>query len=712
MTATVHRRHRKDAKLADQRHEERLAALERERLADLARRPADPQPVKQRVPLKERPMLPTKAPWMLDPKAEAAWLRAFVANRSKHHASHSHLHLLVFWRAVGRGVAKAVVRSRDYVVMPDKLKVLVDLAASGMRKDHEDMSARYDRLRKLRVKKARAVGGAAGTLVGGLLLALALWLISGETVPDLGTVLWDLAEALVLLALASTPALAFYGRQPKTARVRPVTAADARAKVEPRPTADVVHAAFGHVGIGDIACEIAPHREGPGWETLVRIPPGPKAFDDVVKVAGALAGNLDVPRDGLFLSPVRGPGGSEKRVRVWWSKTDPFVGDPPIHPALDPRSGAHDPWEDGVRIGVDERGRIVRIPIVDTPIVVIVGRPRTGKTHALLGIGAELAAAPLFDPDCWSFKPSNDFAPLEPLVRAGGGTFRYGTDEATFKAFHQYLVRLRIAIAERNERLATLPIDVNPHGRVERSVATDRANGMRPRPVIADEIQTPLADPKWGGPILTELKEIGRIAPSQNAPLILGFQWVDRKTIEQLDRLVGTRICLSVASHEDSQGALGGAHEPGIAEAHKIPQTATGVAIVAGAIDDPEIGPRGAYRMRHFGIDRRRLADHVARQLVGPRAGQGAPARLSLVKDDDPQATAARASLRQALNGDEALTLKALGERLELGAGAVAAKKAAEKARAAGIEPQRDTTGKVTGSREALYIHRDQLNGH
>jgi hypothetical protein len=381
---------------------------------------------------------------------------------------------------------------------------------------------------------------------------------------------------------------------------------------------------------------------------------------------------------------------------------DPFAGDLTPHPLLDPRNGPVDLWNSGLPIGLDARGTVAKIAVVDTPFMVIGGQPGAGKTFLLFGIAAAIAADPIWDLDCWSFKPSNDFAPVEPLVRACGGTFRYGADDKTFAAFLRYLKALRSEIVARNEALADLPIERNRNAKVERDVAADPAFGMRPRIVIADEIQTALTHPG----VLAELIEIGRVARSQNVVMILGMQFVDSDTIEQLQRLLGTRICLSVARVEDSRGVLGGAHEPQIAEGHKIPLTAKAVAILAGAIEDPEIGPRPAFKIRTFGIDRKILADHVARCLATVRAGQGARVDLAKADPADPF----RRKVADLFGpGETALTCMELGQRLGLGEGNWAGRRFADQAREHGIEPQVDTGGVATGSRNATFVALDQL---
>jgi hypothetical protein len=145
------------------------------------------------------------------------------------------------------------------------------------------------------------------------------------------------------------------------------------------------------------------------------------------------------------------------------------------------------------------------------------------------------------------------------------------------------------------------------------------------------------------------------VARSQNEVVILGMQRIDAKKVEDLQSYIGVRVCLSVGRWQDSQLVLGAAHTPDVADASEIPLTAKGVVIVEGAIDDPEIGARGAFKMRTFGIDRVQLEQHIARCLE--LRGQQLPAppvegaRLSLVKPDP--AAEARARLLEVFEPDE-----------------------------------------------------------
>jgi hypothetical protein len=710
----VPRRFRKDNERAKKNEEEYLDGVEFGVLLTLPERPAPAR--RERVPLRHREKLPVARPAMKDLRGELKWAAGIARNRVAHHGLRLDLYARRFACSAARGADRLSRGIYDYVQMPDSLRVLAELSDGTHpdSKEHARLAKKYRTRQKLRWKRVQSTGAVVGAAVLVALVALWFlldWLLGSWRASEsaIVTVLsWIHVDRILngwavipVVALVAMSVLSFYGRTRGKASA-PVMQLDNRPvqRIEGRPSPELVHAAFDHVGIPNISAEIAPHREGPGWETTIRIPVGPKSFADAVKAHSTIAGNLGTGSEGLFLE--RGP--TEKHVIVWWSKQDPFAGDPVPHPVLDPRSGPADLWNKGIRIGIDQRGSEVRIPAVDTPFMVIGGQPGAGKTFSLFGIGAEAGADPIWDLDVWSFKPSNDFAPLEPLVRACGGTFRYGAEPKDLEAFLRYLKALRSEAIARNGRLADLPFDRNPHAKVERDVAADPAFGMRPRIVIADEIQTALPHPG----VLAELIEIARVLRSQNIVLAAGMQFVDSTTIEQLQRLLGTRICLSVARHEDSKGVLGGAHEPGLAEGHKIPLSAKGVAIVAGAIAAEGQAPRGAFKMRHYGIPSRQiLADHVARQLAGPRAGQ---TKLSLVKttDGDPF----RTNLAAALAGGPA-GVAVLAKALGYGEGTGATRKFTDAARKAGIEPRtetRDAGGVV--ARGVKYIDPEQLDSH
>jgi hypothetical protein len=714
MTTTVPRRHRRDNREAKRNREQNLDAELRSLTLEHERQQPPAPPPKPRVPLRDRERLPLARPVMKDPKGELKWAAGHVGNRVAHHGLRLDQHTATFARAAGRGARRAVTDIRAYVRMPATLDALAKLVEAGRDEKHADLARRYEERRKARRARAQAVGGPVAGAVAVGWLALAGWLTSGDPAPDPGTFLCDLPVAALPFLAVAVVACAVHGRQrgsdkPGTVRLakadhRPVQLAPAR------PTADMVYAAFDASGIKGIVCELAPHRVGAGWEAVVRIPVGNDTFKTAAKAHDRIAGNLGIGAECLVLAPIpTAARGSEKHVRIWWTRTDPFRGDPIPHPLLDPRRIPADLWNDGLPIGTDPRGSEIRIAMVDTPFVGIVGRPGSGKSFAFLDVITGIAADPLWDLDCWSFKPSDDFSPAKPLVKAGGGVYRCGTDDATFEAFYRYLCQRRAEYTERNKALGRLPIERRFRMKVERDVAADPdlVPSMRPRAVLVDEILTALGSKKWGTKILGELEELARTIRSQNGVFFFGSQFADSGVFEDLQKLLGARICLSVARWQDSKGALGGDHDPDTADASKIPLAAKGVAIVAGAMDDPVIGERPTVKGRFYGNDLRWVNDHIDRCLAGPRAGQAPAVQLAKA---DPVVDAFVGRLRAALNGDEALTCTALGERLELGAGAVAAKRLAEQARAAGIEPRKDTTGGVTGRREALYVHREQLN--
>lgn len=687
----VPRRFRKDNERAKKNEEEHLDGVEQAVLLTLPPRPAPPAKP-ERIPLRDREKLAIARPVMRNPKGEIKATAAIAANRVAHHTCRLDLHALRFVCSTGRGARRLVVGVHEYVQMPDSLRVLAELSdgAHPNSKEHANLARKYVKRRKARVKHVQAT---AGIVVPCVLVALiALWLLAGwATIP------------LVLVALSS--GLAFYGRR-RPGGPRPVMQIDNRPvqRIEGRPTPELIHEAFRQAGIDGVSCETAPHREGPGWETVIKIPVGRQTFADAVKAHGTIAGNLGIGSECLFLSPVRGHGGSTKHVRVWHTKTDPFAGDPPPHPLLDPRSGPADLWNSGLPIGLDARGTIARIAVVDTPGIAVIGQPGAGKTFLIFGIGIGVTADPIWDADVWSFKDSDDYAPLKPLVEACGGTYDYGSDAKTIDRFVRYLIRQIADVKEQNEALGDLPIDDNPNAKVERDVAAARGSRFRPKVIVADEIITAI---EGDSRVLPLLEELNRIMRSLNRVFVFGAQFADSGTFENLQKLIGATVCLSVKRWQDSKGALGSDHVPGMSEADKIPLSAKGVAFVAGALEDPEIGSRPAFKIRTFRTDRRLLADHVARCLATARSEQGGP-KVQLAKAD-PEDAAFRAKVADLFQpGETALTYMALGERMGLGTGAWAGRRFAEQARDR-IEARTDADGKATGSRGASYVALEQL---
>lgn len=685
MTATtVPRRHRRDNREAQRNHEDEFAALAQAAAATLPARPAP----KERVPLRDRERLPIARPVMTNPAGEIRWAVGHVGNRAGHHACRLDLHARTFWCAFGRGVHRGCVWLRDYVKMPARQAVLARMIAEGETKRHAKFAASYEQRKKKRLKKVAAGAGGVAAVLLVVLAVLGPWLTAA------------------LLFLAGPPTLAAYGRRrgdsPKPVQIdtRPIP------KTDPRPSPVLIHQAFHHAGIEGVEVERSPRLVGPGWETIVRIPAGRQTFADAVKAQAGIAGNLGIGSECLFLSPIRGHGGSTKHVRVWHTKTDPFAGDPAPHPLLDPRSVPADLWSSGLPIGLDARGTIARIAVVDTPAIAVIGQPGAGKTFLIFGIGIGITADPIWDADCWSFKDSDDYAPLKPLVKACGGTYDYGSDSKAIDRFVRYLIREIADVKEQNEALGDLPIDQNPNAKVERAVAAAPGSRHRPKVIICDEIITAIeGDPR----VLPLLEELNRIMRSLNRVFVFGAQFADSGTFENLQKLIGATVCLSVKRWQDSKGALGSDHVPGVSEADKIPLSAKGVAFVAGALEDPEIGSRPAFKIRTFRTDRRLLADHVARCLQTVRVDQSV-ARVDLDKAD-PAAEAFRSKLADLFEpGEAAVTCKELAGRYGLGATAAGSKQLIADARkVAGLKPLKDTSGQVTGQREASYFALDQL---
>lgn len=647
-------KHRRDNKQAEKNQADHLAGIEREILAKLP--PAPAPETKTRIPVREREIQPVRKPAVIEtPKDEIAWYREFAWNRTQIHFWSAPRYAQAFGCSVGRGCRRLAHGVRDFVIMPDKLRVLAQMVNDHRVEDHKKYAHDYATQKK---KRTKAAWGAVAPVLAVLLLANYLigpwlWL----------PLIWCVVDVSLPLLAAVVVTLAFLGRGRAPATTGPVQATNLPVpKMDPRPSPDLLYQALDDAGIAGVTVEVAPHREGPGWEADIRIPRGKQTFADAAARLTAIAGNLDATSDTLFLTPIRGPGGSEKLAKVWWSKQNPFDGDTP-HPSLDLRSGATDLWNSGLPIGLDARGAVARIAVVDTPFVLVVGLPGAGKTVLSFGIGAAVGAEPLWDLHAWTFKSSGSFRPLEPLVNACGGVYDYGDDQDAFDRFSAYLDRIQKDLTVRNRILDELSFDENPNDKVERDMAA-RDPLLRPMVVLVDEILTPITKDKR---ILPKLEEIARKARSQHIVFVCLSQYADRKVLEDLQKLFGARVCFRVSQHDDAETALGGFYMPGLTEAHRIPLNAKGVAYVAGTIEDPALGARPAYKIKTFGIDRKTLAEHIGRCLE--LRGQLPPppvdgARLSLVKPD-ATAAVARARLLEAV-GPVRVSLAHLAEELDV----------------------------------------------
>lgn len=667
-------------------HDEVIALADRPR----AERP-DWVPFTERQPVTPRPKLDKKAEAIA--AAKLAKDRAGYAKREA--LPWGYGHTVQAWH----GLQAAWTDTLNWVWDPRGRSVLEYMAMDkdkDGRKKYSAQKARYnDRLKK-------RAGAAAGAVFLGFPVAVfLLWTVLGMVFNALPivTVIATPLTVLSLLAIIVT-SFSLYGRR---RRPLPKTRVQERPKPQ-RPSADMFIDAFTHAGIEGVHVVGYPRAVAGGWEALLTMPRG-KTFEDAVAKKNAIAGNLGdqgITSERLFLDPVKGTDGSERKVTLWMAPHDPM--DPavpsPVNPLLADKVERHDLWKDGIPLGVDARGNAVAVPIIFSSML-IMAQPRVGKTVAAMNA---LVAA-LLDPDVLvdvaCFKPSGDYAPLKPLLRTYIGNEGVDGDKAPERLL-AHLRALKQEVIERNRRLSLFPVERVPEGKLTEEIMRDPEANMKPIVLLIDEFQTVLGMGDIGKAILKEVEELARVAPSQGVSVIVVMQRTTREDIGNLKSYLGSRLCLSVTDWQDSAMCLGSAHskEKGI-DASQIPITKKGVGFIKGG-EDCTLGDRPAFLMRTYEVNRTHLVEVVK------RASSGCRAKANVVElhkgGHDPLVEQGRAAFEP---GEELLAISILAERL-----GIDRRKIKGRLVAAGIEPEMATTNGLEDQgigKGAQYVAFDQF---
>ena len=233
--------------------------------------------------------------------------------------------------------------------------------------------------------------------------------------------------------------------------------------------------------------------------------------------------------------------------------------------------------------GLDARGRTVSVPLVWSSLL-IGSIPRMGKTNA-----ARIpAAAAALDPH----------TPAAHLRRQG----RQGLRSPSTQVAHFYASGVRQPVVEalvevladavedmnaRYERMADLPDDICPEGKVTPQITRRAGYGMPLTVIFVDEVHRYLEHPEHGKTICGLLTELAKAGPAAGYMLVLATQRPDTKTVpEDLRGQIGTRFALRTMNWQASETILGaGTYTAGL-DSSKFLRTHLGVGILLGNDDN------------------------------------------------------------------------------------------------------------------------------
>ncbi|MGH3659147.1 MAG: cell division protein FtsK, partial [Micromonosporaceae bacterium] len=274
--------------------------------------------------------------------------------------------------------------------------------------------------------------------------------------------------------------------------------------------------------------------DGPGVRAMIDLPAGLTASDALSR-REKLAAGLDIDEFRVFLERIRGTAGSARRVIVWVADRDPYEHASPSSPLA--TAGGWDFWRP-FPFGLDARGRTVTLPLVWSSL--LVGSiPRMGKTNAARIPAAAAALDPHTRLIVFDGKGGKDWKPFEQVAHFYAAGVRQPVVEALVAV-------LRDAVEDMNtryERMAGLPDDICPEGKVTPHITRRSTYGMPLTVIFIDEVHRYLEHPEHGKTICGLLTDVAKAGPAAGYMLVLATQRPDTKTVpEGLRGQIGTRF--------------------------------------------------------------------------------------------------------------------------------------------------------------------------
>jgi hypothetical protein len=537
---------------------------------DEAPQPGPPVPVDAPPPAETwLPVIPAHLDGLEAIRATLARAGARHWHTTKFHGFRAPAYLVIAcgWAVVG--VARVLGRLIRWWHVTEQYQLRSAAAAAGDGGEWMKLHREAKETRRVRgIILAAAVAAAAA-------LAAAMWAYAPWWA-------WLLASSALLVALARA------GRPAG----RPIIKT---AVVEPRYrklSADIVLRAYYAAQLGhpdkdgqQVMFGGPMHRDGEGSAVLVDLPYG-KTLKDAVEAKDRIASGIDVTESQIF---IRRDPTSTRRHMLWVADRDPLAVPVGRTPLLACR--ATDIWKPAP-LGLDERGQLVKVPILWHSILVG-ALPRQGKTFSarLLALFAAL------DPHCKldvfdaSGKPDwRKFALVADSCAFGLTPTREGKPPEILLAT---LEGIRADVEDRYERLSGLPTHICPEGKLTRAIARDPRYEMPVRVLVLDEMQEYFEL----GPISSQIAELlvylVRVAPGAGVSLIdatqrpsgIGSGGEVAKRFTAFRDLHALRFSLRTPDWRVSEMVLGaGSLGEGVDSSKLLPEY-KGVGILRGATD-------------------------------------------------------------------------------------------------------------------------------
>lgn len=554
-----------DAEIVHDEHDGEIVQLPKRPPVDLKLRPAVPE--LQPWESDEGPLRPVIAPWLRNAEQRsqaAAWALRRARYRVAYHLVRLPWYVLLHAAFTPRGLFRVLARLHGYVNDGDA-KPLRDAAKErGDDAAYQRYRTMQDKLRAERRWRARAL--VAAVLIAAVVLYFwapwwAYWPVVVALVVTLGRIGQPADKPIIIPAV-----IPGYLRELSPGVVlRAFEAAKLSTEADPITFATPVH------------------RDGNGWSVLIDLPFG-KTADQAITRRDDIASGLDVDERQVFLTRVRGAGGSARRVHLWTCEVDPLSVSAGPSELIDLASvNFWEPWP----FGKNERGDTVELCALWAAML-IGAIPRRGKTFVARLVALAAALDPHVRIMVFDLKGGPNWTPFEHVA----DRIFYGDRPDPETGIHPLGALLDTAndllaeVDRRNRVLRTLPKEICPEGKLTEELSRTKSLNLPLILFVIDEVQRGFTNKDYKDDLETALTDLAKVGPSAGIITVCATQKPDAKSTPTGFRdQFGIRFALYVTTRDASEAVLGaGAGGEGM-HAHKLSPESLGAGILRGTGD-------------------------------------------------------------------------------------------------------------------------------